>query len=93
MARFLRGQAYDGACTMAGQVKGTAACIQSLYPKAIYTHCAAHCLNLCVVKCCSIRDINNMMQTTDKVARFLKYSPKRQLALEAWVDDIFPEEK
>ena len=91
--RFLRAQAYDGAGAMAGQVKGTAAHIQSLYPKAIYTHCAAHCLNLCVVKCCSIRDINNMMQTTDKVARFLKYSPKRQLALEAWVDDIFPEEK
>lgn len=78
---------------MAGQTKGTAARIQSLYPKAVYTHCAAHRLNLCVVKCCSIREVNNMMQTADKIARFFKYSPKRQLALEAWVDDLFPEEK
>ena len=91
--RFLRGQAYDGAGAMAGQTKGTAARIQSLYPKAVYTHCAAHRLNLCVVKCCSIREVNNMMQTADKVACFFKYSPKRQLALEAWVDDFFPEEK
>ena len=78
---------------MAGQTKGTAARIQSLYPKAVYTHCAAHRLNLCVVKCCSIREVNNMMKTADKVARFFKYSLKRQLALEAWVDDLFPEEK
>ena len=91
--RFLRGQAYDGAGAMARQTKGTAARIQSLYPKAVYTHCAAHRLNLCVVKCCSIQEVNNMMQTADKIARFFKYSPKRQLALEAWVDDLFPEEK
>lgn len=91
--RLLRGQAYDGAGAMAGQIKGTAARIASLYPKAIYTHCASHRLNLCVVKCCSIREVNNMMQIADKVARFFKYSPKRQLALEAWIDDLFPEEK
>ena len=40
--RFLRGQAYDGVGAMAGQVRGTAAHISSLYPKAVYTHCAAH---------------------------------------------------
>ena len=91
--QFLRGQAYDGAGAMAGQTKGTAARIQSLYPKAVYTHCAAHRLNLCIAKCCSIREVNNMMQTADKVTRFFKYSPKRQLALETWVDVLFPEEK
>ena len=91
--RFLRGQGYDGAGAMAGKVKGTAARILSHYPKALYTHCAAYHLNLCVVKCCNIRKVNNMMQIADKVARFFKYSPKRQLALEAWMDDLFPEEK
>ena len=44
--RFLRGKAYDGAGAMAGQVRDTAACISSLYPKGVYTHCAAHQLNL-----------------------------------------------
>ena len=37
---------------------------------AIYTHCAAHRLNLCVVKCCSLREVNSMMQTADSVALF-----------------------
>ena len=87
--RFLRGQAYDGAGAMAGQIRGTAACIPSLYPKAVYTHCATHRLNLCIVKSCNILEVNNMMQTADKIAHFFKYSPKQQRALETWIDDIF----
>ena len=75
---------------MAGR---TAAHILSIYPKAVYTHCAAHQLNLCIVKCCNIREVNNMMRTADKIAHFFKYSPKRQGALETWIDDLFPEEK
>ena len=91
--QLLRGQAYDGAGAMAGRSKGAAARITSQYPKAVYTHCAAHRLNLCVVKCCSVREVSNMMQTADAVARFFSNSPKRQLALETWIDDIFQDEK
>ena len=58
---LIRGQAYDGAGAMAGQSKGAAACIKSKYSRAIYTHCASHRLNLCVVKCCSICGVSNMM--------------------------------
>ena len=54
--RFLKGQTYDGAGALAGQVRGTAGCISSLYPKAFYTHCAPHHLNLCIVKSCNIRE-------------------------------------
>ena len=78
---------------MAGKSKGAATRITSLYPKAVYTHCAAHRLNLCVVKCCDIREVNNMMQTADAVARFFSNSPKWQLALETWVDNILQDEK
>lgn len=46
----LRGQTYDGAGAMAGSSQGAAKLIQDAYPKAIYTHCGAHVLNLCVVK-------------------------------------------
>ena len=35
---------------MAGRSKGVATKITGPYPKALYTHCAAHWLNLCVVK-------------------------------------------
>ena len=45
--QFLCGQAYDGAGAMAGKSKGVAAHILSKYPKAFYTHCATHRLNLC----------------------------------------------
>ena len=54
---FLCGQAYDGAGAMAGRSKGVSECILSKYPKALYTHCAPHRLNLCVVNCCSIQEV------------------------------------
>lgn len=40
--QLLRGQAYDGAGAMAGKSRGAASHITSIYPKAVYTHCAAH---------------------------------------------------
>lgn len=56
-ASLLRGQGYDGAGAMSGCTKGVAARISTLYPKALYTHCSAHRLNLCIVKCCAIREV------------------------------------
>ena len=71
------GQAYDGAGAMAGLTKGVAARIRAKYPKATYTHCASHRLNLCIVKSCSIREISNMMQTADSISRFFLVLPKK----------------
>ena len=88
----LRGQAYDGAGAMAGKAKGAATRITLKCPKALYTHCAAHKLNLCVMKCCSIREVANM-QIADKISRFFSNTPKRLLALETWINDIFVGEK
>lgn len=56
-AAKLQGQTYDGAGAMAGKSKGAAAHVQEAFLKAIYTHCVAHALNLCAVKCCSVADI------------------------------------
>ena len=78
---------------MAGKSKGAAACITAKHPKALYTHCASHRLNLCDAKSCTIREISNMMQSADKVSRFFSNSPKRQLALEKWIDNLFSNEK
>ena len=75
---FLRGQVFDGAGAMVGKSRGAAARIISRYPKALFTHCMAHRLNLCVVKCCCIREVDNMMQIADKGARFFGNSPKKQ---------------
>ncbi len=78
---------------MAGKKKGAAACITQLYPKAPYTHCAAHVLNLCVVKCCCIPDIQNTMDSGDSICRFFANSPKRQLALEKSVNQVLEGER
>ena len=62
---FLRGQSYDEARAMADKSKGAAACIFAKQPKALYTHCASHRLSLCMVKCCIIREISNIMRSAD----------------------------
>jgi len=45
------------------------------------------------MKCRDIREVNNMMQTADAIACFFKFSPKRQLALEKWIEDVLAGEK
>lgn len=73
----LCGQAYDGAGAMAGRVRGVAARIMADYPKAVYTHCSSHVLNLCIVSSAKEADIRNMMDVAGCVARFFNNSPKR----------------
>ena len=41
-----RGQCYDGAGAMAGAHKGVATQISSEEPRALFTHCYGHALNL-----------------------------------------------
>ena len=72
----LRGQAYDGAGNMAGAVNGTAALIAADYPKALYLHCASHCLNLAVVKSLQVTSIRNMMGVVGRVFQFFAAHPK-----------------
>ena len=92
-ASRLCGQSYDRSGAMAGINKGAATRITQQYPKAVYTYCAAHNLNLCVVKCCSIPEVQNTMDIDDKVCRFFAFSPKRQLAFESSVDEVLDGEK
>ena len=73
--RMLRGQGYDGAGNMAGRYSGTAALIQQQYPLAVYTHCAAHVLNLCIVKAMTIVSVRNMIGTLKDIYLFFHASP------------------
>ena len=50
--------------------------------KHLCSHCAAHRLNLCAVKCCGIQEVNNVMQRADLVSRFFNNSFKQQVALD-----------
>ena len=42
----LRGQCYDGASSMAGSRSGLAILVQQEEPRAVFTHCYGHALNL-----------------------------------------------
>ena len=74
---------------MAGCSKGVTIHIQDKFPKALYAHCVTHRFNLCVIKCCSIHEISNMMDTADSVVRHFKHSPKRQQYFEECIDAEF----
>ena len=41
-----RGQCYDGASTMSGSRSGVSTQIAGIEPRALYTHCYGHSLNL-----------------------------------------------
>ena len=90
---LLRRKAFDGTGAMAGKSRGASLRIMSLYSNALYTHCAAHRLNLCIVKSCNIREVSNMMEIADKTSRYFSNSPKRQLSLEKWIHDTLLEEE
>ena len=49
----LIGQCYDGASNMRGAIAGVQAKVKSIQPRAIYTHCYAHCTNLVVAEATS----------------------------------------
>ena len=59
-----------------------------MYPKAIYTHCSSHVLNLCIVKSINLREVSNMMDVASSISRFFSNSPKRQLLLDKYVEQI-----
>ena len=73
-----RGQAYDGASNMSGINRGIQALFKSEANKALYVHCLAHSLNLClkdVTNTCEIiRDVMNFIY---ELAQLIKMSPKR----------------
>ena len=86
-----RGQGYDDASNMSGAVNGASSIIKSKYPKAFYFHCAAHKLNLCIVRSCQLTSVSNMMDVITCLANFFNYSPKRQKCRESHVMNMFYE--
>ena len=73
---------------MAGKCSGAAARIQRRYPDALYVHCGAHILNLCVAKACFIQLVSNMMGQVRVVSEFCSNSPKRFSNLEGKIKEL-----
>ena len=73
-----RGQAYDGAANMAGHLSGVAARIQQEEPKALFVHCFAHSVNLCLQECGrQLKVIRDALSLVNEVCNFIRLSPKR----------------
>ena len=89
----LRGQCYDGAANMSGKTSGVQAIIKRAAPKALYTHCSSHCLNLVIAHSCKLLCIRNAIDKMQSVIAFFLMSPKRNKLLEGVASASIKHEK
>ena len=62
--------------------------IQRDYPRAIYFHCAAHVLNLCIVAACNVQEVRNLLGTLEQICLFFMFSAKRQQELTGNIEEL-----
>ncbi|KAK7925889.1 hypothetical protein WMY93_008199 [Mugilogobius chulae] len=73
-----RGQCYDGASNVSGVRNGLQARVQQIEPRAQYTHCTAHVLNLVVHDVTeNIVTCRNFMTLIRDLITLIRNSPKR----------------
>ena len=86
-----RGQCYDGAAAMSGCRSGVAKRIMDDEPKAVYTHCYGHSLDLAIsdtVKRCDC--INNALSITHEITKLIKKSPQREARFQHLKETLAP---
>ena len=59
---YFRGQGYNVTVAVSGSKNNMAAYIIKENPKAVYTHCFSHRLNLSICKTCKIRSVADIME-------------------------------
>ena len=75
----LRGQCYDGASTMKGHKSGVSTQISRIEPRAVYTHCYGHSLNLAVSDALKgSKVMKDALETVHEITKLIKYSPRRE---------------
>lgn len=82
-----RGQCYDMAAAMAGTKSGVATQISSIEPRALYTHCYGHALNLAcsdAKQCCKI--IKEALENAHEITKLIKGSPRREAIFKSLKD-------
>lgn len=87
----LRGQCYDGAASMAGSRSGVAKMILDEEPRALYTHCYGHALNLAcsdTVKQCKI--MKDALDVAYELIKLIKKSPRRDACFTRLKTEIAP---
>ena len=73
------GQCYDGASTMSGSRSGVAKLVMDIEPRALYTHCYGHSINLAVSDAIKLsKPVKSALETTHEITKLIKYSPRRE---------------
>ncbi len=83
----LRGQGYGGAANMTGIERGVKSRILEVYPKALFTHCGAHVLNLVIGDSCKELCMVKMFGVVNEVGVFFGSSAKRITSLESEIPE------
>ncbi|KAL4098362.1 hypothetical protein QTP88_022991 [Uroleucon formosanum] len=79
----IRGQCYDGAAPMRGSYKGVQARIREENHLAMYIHCNAHILNLCLIDLAKqVSYVRNVFGTLNTLHNFIGASSKRHAIFE-----------
>ena len=68
---------------MSGKNAGVQALTRQKQPKALYTHCAGHSLNLVIATSCGVPIIRNCIDSVKAMTLWVKASPKREGLLRA----------
>ena len=87
-----REQCYDCASNMAGSRNGVATQILTSEPRALYTHCYGHFLNLAMcdtTKQCKLT--RDAMDVTYEISKLLKFSPKRNAQFDKIKQELSPD--
>ena len=74
----VRGQCYDGASAMSGAKSGVVKRMCDIEPRAVYTHCYGHALNLAcgdTIRQCKL--MQDALDTTHEICKLVKKSPRR----------------
>lgn len=86
---YCRGQCYDGASAMAGCRTGVATALLRKEPRALYTHCYGHALNLAVQDAVKANPIlRDTLDTVEEMTKLIKKSPKREVLFRKVKDDV-----
>ena len=86
-----RGQCYDGASNMADSRSCVSTQLSSEEPRAVYTHCYGHALNLVVGDVMKkSRLMGSTLNAASEISKLLKYSPHRDAAFEKLKAELAP---
>ena len=87
-----RGQCNDAASNVSGVRNGVAKEIRDEEPKAHFTHCYGHALNLAAsdtIKRC--HTVKKALETTHEIIKLVKYSPRREGLFQVIKGELSPE--